>query len=118
MYRFSRRAALAALGMLVLLQGLPQAWAQPQAPGFPLSITDDSGTTSTFARSPQRVISFNPGLTEITFALGAADRLVAVDTYSDYPPEAKNVQPRLNTYPGPAIETVVGLKPDLVLSLS
>ena len=70
---------------------------------------------TTFAAPPQRIVSLNPGLTEITFALGAGNRLVAVDTYSDYPPEAKNVQPRLTTYPSPSTETIVGLKPDLVL---
>jgi iron complex transport system substrate-binding protein len=64
------------------------------------------------------VISLTPGLTEMTFALGAGARLVAVDTYSDFPAEAKDVQPRLTTYPSPSVETIVGLKPDLVLSLA
>ena len=35
-----------------------------------------------------------------------------------YPPEAQDVQPRLTTYPSPSAETIVGLKPDLVLSLA
>ncbi len=120
MLKMYRRTAFAALGSVVLLlpQAVPLAWARQQPTQFPLSITDDTGTTSTFAASPRRVVSFNPGLTEITFALGAGSRLVAVDTYSDYPLEAKNVQPRLNTYPGPSIETVVGLKPDVVLSVA
>ncbi|MGI8850369.1 MAG: ABC transporter substrate-binding protein [Acidimicrobiales bacterium] len=55
--------------------------------------------------------------TETVFALGAGDRLVAVDNYSDSPAEAQQVQPRLNTYPTLSIETVVSLKPDLVLAL-
>ena len=91
---------------------------EQQPTQFPLSITDDSGTTTAFAVSPQRIVSLSPGLTEITFAVGAGDRLVAVDTYSDFPPEAKSVQPRLTTFPSPSIETIVGLKPDLVLSLA
>src|ERR1700680_4099753 len=111
--KVSRRIALAALGslLLVLPQSLPQAWARQQPTPFPLSITDDSGVTSTFAASPERIVSMSPGLTEMTFALGAGARLVAVDTYSDYPPEAKNVQPRLVTYPHPSIETLISLKP-------
>ena len=93
-----RAAALAAL--LMLPNGATLARAQSQPPAdFPLSVTDDAGTTSVFAAPPQRVISLSPGLTEITFALGASGRLVAVDTYSDFPPEAKNIQPRLATYP-------------------
>jgi ABC-type Fe3+-hydroxamate transport system substrate-binding protein len=93
-----RTAALAAL--LLLSTGVPLVRAQAQ-PGadFPLTITDDSGTTATFTTAPQRVVSMSPGLTEITFALGAGGRLVAVDTYSDFPPEAKDIQPRLTTYP-------------------
>jgi iron complex transport system substrate-binding protein len=106
---------------LIALLGLPDggniAHAQSQTGDFPLTITDDFGTTVTFATPPQRVVSLNPGLTEITFALGHGDVLVGVDAYSDYPAEAKDIQPRLNTYPDPSVETIVSLNPDLVLSL-
>jgi iron complex transport system substrate-binding protein len=84
---------------------------------FPLTVTDDSGVQSTFAAPPRRIISLNPGHTETVFALGAGDRLVAVDSFSDYPAEAQQVQQRLNTYPAVSVETVVSVKPDLVLSL-
>jgi iron complex transport system substrate-binding protein len=94
------------------------ARAQTTPSDFPLSITDDSGTTTTFAAPPRRIVSLSPGLTEITFALGHGGDLVAVDSYSDYPPEAKDVQPRLNTYPNPSVETIVSLQPDVVLSLA
>jgi iron complex transport system substrate-binding protein len=105
--------------LLLVAEGAPLARAQQQPnPVFPLTITDDSGTSTTFSAPPQRIVSLNPGLTEITFALGAGNRLVAVDTYSDFPPEAKAVQPRLSTYPSPSIETIVGLGPDVVLSLA
>jgi iron complex transport system substrate-binding protein len=118
--KVSRRTVLAALGsvLLWLPPVVSPASARQQPTQFPLSITDDNGITSTFAASPRRVVSLSPGLTEITFALGAGARLVAVDTYSDYPPEAMSVQPRLNSYPSPSIETIVGLKPDVVLSLA
>jgi iron complex transport system substrate-binding protein len=43
---------------------------------------------------------------------------VAVDTYSNFPPQAKSVEPRLTTYPSPPIETIVSLTPDVVLSLA
>ena len=120
MLKISRRTLFAAFATLamVLPQATPQAWAAQQPTQFPFAITDDSGTTTTFTAPPQRIVSLSPGLTEITFAVGAGDRLVAVDTYSDYPPEAKNVQPRLNTYPHPSVETLISLKPDLVLSLA
>jgi cobalamin transport system substrate-binding protein len=105
------------LALLALLAPAP-AQAQTPASDFPLSITDDSGTTTTFAAPPQRIVSLSPGLTEITFALGHGGDLVAVDSYSDYPAEANEIQPRLNTYPNPSVETIVSLKPDVVLSLA
>jgi iron complex transport system substrate-binding protein len=106
--------------VLALVWSAPAAIAAPasQAAGFPLTITDDSGVSTTFDAPPQRIISLNPGLTETTFALGAGPRVVAVDTYSIYPPEANAIETRLNTYPEPSIETIVSLKPDLVLSLA
>jgi iron complex transport system substrate-binding protein len=108
---------------LVVLLGVSAAdaigvRAQAANADFPLSVTDDSGTTTTFTTPPQRVVSLSPGLTEITYALGHGDALVAVDSFSDYPDAAKNVQPRLTTYPNPSVETLVALKPDVVLSLA
>ena len=91
--------------------------AQAQS-AFPLTVTDDSGASAAFNSSPRRIVSLSPGHTETVFALGAGDRLVAVDTYSDYPEAAKAVQPRLTTYPSPSLEAVIGLRPDLVLSLT
>jgi iron complex transport system substrate-binding protein len=90
---------------------------QAQSTYLPVTVVDDSGVQTTFTAPPRRIVSLNPGHTETVFALGAGDRLVAVDTYSDYPVEARQVQPRLTTYPTVFIETVVSLKPDLVLAL-
>jgi iron complex transport system substrate-binding protein len=108
----------ALMALLLAPVGASIARAQLGPSDFPLTVTDDSGAMVSFAAPPQRVISLNPGLTEITFALGHGDSLVAVDSYSDYPSEAKDIQPRLNTYPSPSIETIVALKPDVVLTLA
>ena len=65
--------------------------------------------------SAQRVISMNPSLTETLLALGAADRLVGVDEYS------ARLQPEVRALPtvgglfNPSLETIVGLRPDLVV---
>src|SRR5947208_3643207 len=96
---------LVLVALLSVPYGSDAAHAQQDAcSDFPLSITDDAGITTTFASPPQRLISLNPGLTEITFALGHGQSLIAVDSYSDYPAEAKQIQPRLNTYPSPSVE--------------
>jgi iron complex transport system substrate-binding protein len=116
----ARHAPILLAFALSLSNGVAPAAAQQElsSTDFPLTITDDAGVSSTFAAPPQRIVSLSPGLTEITFALGHGDQLVAVDSYSDFPAEAKNIQPRLNTYPSPSIETIVSLKPDVVLSLA
>jgi iron complex transport system substrate-binding protein len=60
-----------------------------------------------------RIVSLAPHTTEILAALGAADHLVAVDAWSDYPP-AVTALPHL-TGLAPSLETVVHYKPDLVV---
>jgi iron complex transport system substrate-binding protein len=65
---------------------------------------------------PQRIVSLSPGNTEILFALGAGDKIVGVSSYSDYPPEAKNI-PSVGSYIAPDIEKIISLKPDLVVAL-
>jgi iron complex transport system substrate-binding protein len=66
---------------------------------------------------PQRIISLAPSNTEILFALGLAERVVAVTDYCNYPPEAKD-KPSIGGFSTPNIEKVVALSPDLVLATS
>lgn len=56
---------------------------------YPLVLTDASGKEITFDKAPERIASIAPSLTEVLFALGLGDEVVAVDDYSDYPEEAK-----------------------------
>lgn len=80
----------------------------------PLSFTDDSGTTLIFVTPPQRIISLAPNLTELAYAAGLGDKLVAVTAYSDYPPEAKRL-PLVGDAFRLDWERLLSLKPDLVL---
>jgi len=66
------------------------------------------------APSPRRVITMAPNLTEIVFALGAGDRLVAVSDFSDFPAAAQAL-PHLGGFVNPDIEQVLAHKPDLVI---
>src|SRR5258708_10088566 len=113
---FSRWISLPALISTLVLNSPAIAVAQSTAYQTVI-VTDDSGAQTRFAAPPQRIVSLNTGHTETVFALGAGDRLVAVDSYSNYPSAAQQVQPRLNTYPTVSVETIVSLKPDLVLAL-
>ena len=63
---------------------------------------------------PQRIISLLPSLTETVCALGACNRLVGVDRYSNWPESIAHL-PRMGGGIDPNIESIFALKPDLVL---
>jgi iron complex transport system substrate-binding protein len=83
-------------------------------PAAALQITDDRGVTVTLDRSPQRVVSLLPSLTETVCALGECRRLVGVDRYSNFPASVRAL-PQLGGGIDPNIEAVVALRPDVVL---
>ncbi|ELC0659237.1 vitamin B12 ABC transporter substrate-binding protein BtuF [Vibrio fluvialis] len=73
-------------------------------------------STFSYAAAPvQRVISLAPHATELAFAAGLGDKLVAVSEYSDYPPQARNIE-KVSNYQGVKVERIVALKPDLVIA--
>ncbi|BCB28056.1 cobalamin-binding protein [Sulfurimicrobium lacus] len=80
-----------------------------------VSVTDDGGQVVTLPRPAQRIVSLAPHLTEILFAVGAGGRVVGAVQYSDYPPEAKKL-PRIGGYQQVDLETVIGLRPDLIVA--
>ncbi len=61
---------------------------------------------------PQRIVSLSPTATEILFAIGAGDQVVAVDQFSYYPPEAPVTD--LSGW-DPNVEAVLSYEPDLVV---
>ncbi|MGV2987356.1 vitamin B12 ABC transporter substrate-binding protein BtuF [Vibrio sp. E150_011] len=63
----------------------------------------------------QRVISLAPHATELAYAAGLGDQLIAVSEYSDYPKEAKDLE-RVANYQGIKLERIVALEPDLILA--
>jgi iron complex transport system substrate-binding protein len=77
-------------------------------------VTDSRGKEVFFAKAPEKIISLLPSDTEIIYALGAGDQLIAVDTYSNYPKEAAKKQ-QLSSGDKMSVETIIGLKPDLVI---
>jgi iron complex transport system substrate-binding protein len=64
---------------------------------------------------PQRIVSLLPALTEAVCVLGACQRLVGVDRYSNWPEQVRQL-PQLGGGLDPNIEAIVALKPDLVLT--
>lgn len=86
--------------------------------GFAMfGITEDHDHADTVLPSEiDRIVSMAPNLTEILFALGLCEKVVAVSNDSDYPPEAAD-KDKVGTFWQPNIETVIAAKPDLVITL-
>jgi iron complex transport system substrate-binding protein len=84
-------------------------------PAFPVTVTDDEGTSVELAAEPKKIVSLTPATTEILFALGAGDRIVATDDGSDHPEQAVAL-PDVATFSSVDVEKVVALSPDLVVA--
>ena len=63
---------------------------------------------------PRRVISLIPATTEMIFAMGAGDRLIAVSSFDKYPAEATRL-PKVGALLDPDTERILALRPDLVI---
>lgn len=63
---------------------------------------------------PQRIISLAPNITETLFALGLADKVVAVSDYCDFP-AAVNILPKVGGLMNPNLEAIIAQQADLVI---
>jgi iron complex transport system substrate-binding protein len=79
-----------------------------------VSATDDLGRVVKLANTPHRIVSLTPSITETLFAIGAGDQVVGVTDFCNYPPEAGK-KSRVGGMTNPSIETIIGLKPDLII---
>lgn len=85
------------------------------APAAPVAAEDATGARIELAEPATRIVSLAPHATELLFAAGAGDRVVAVLAPADFPPEAAKL-PRVGTAAGIDLEHIVALKPDLVVA--
>jgi iron complex transport system substrate-binding protein len=65
-------------------------------------------------RTPQRIVSLVPAVTEMLYAIGAGPRMVGVSSFDTYPPEVKAL-PKVGGLIDPDLERIISLKPDLVV---
>ncbi|MGA1111260.1 MAG: ABC transporter substrate-binding protein [Ilumatobacteraceae bacterium] len=75
---------------------------------FPATVGD-----LTIQAEPQRIISLSSTATEMLFAIGAGDRVIAVDNFSNFPEETASIE-KLDAYQ-PNVEAISALEPDLVV---
>ena len=79
--------------------------------GFPVTIETPTGQV-TIPDRPTAIISLSATATEMLFAIGAGDQVVAVDEFSDFPTEAPKTD--LSGFT-PNVEAIASYAPDLVV---
>ena len=79
------------------------------------TVTGAPGSTAPAGDVPTRIVSLSPTHTEMLFAIGAGEQIVAVDDQSNHPPEAEAVRTDLSGFE-PNVEAIAGYEPDLVVT--
>lgn len=87
---------------------------QEEATSFPLTVTDATGEEITLENKPEKIISLLPSNTEIAFALGLDEQIIAVTDNDDYPAEVQQKE-KIGGYEID-VEKIIALNPDLVLA--
>ncbi len=88
--------------------------ASSKSADFPVTLKLADGTF-TFKSPPKAIVSLSPTSTEMLYAIGAGPQVKAVDSYSDYPPNAPKTS--LSGY-DPNVEAIAKYNPDLVIVAS
>lgn len=78
---------------------------------FPVTVEADNGPV-TIEQRPEAIVSLSAVATEMLFAIGASDQVVAVDDQSNYPAEAPSTD--LSGFT-PNLEAILSYEPDLVI---
>lgn len=74
--------------------------------------SESSDTTT--ADNPLRIVSLSPTATEMLYAIGAGDQVVAVDSLSTFPEEVGPKVTKISAYE-PSAEAILAYEPDVVL---
>lgn len=77
--------------------------------------SDDEPADPADPVAPSAIISLSPTATEMVYAIGAGDQVLAVEDFSNYPPEAAAKMQGISGYE-PNVEAIAGLEPDLILT--
>lgn len=80
-----------------------------------IDVVDERGVTVSLPQSPQRIVTLLPSLTESVCALGACERLIGTDRYSNWPVASVQALPKVGGGIDPNVEAIVALRPDVVL---
>ena len=111
MHRVCVQLKLSLLGVVALLLAF-----ETTARGDDRIVTDASGRAVAIADT-SRIVSIGGSITEILYALGLQQKIVAVDTTSLFPPAALQEKPNVGYMRQLSAEGVLALAPTLVLAL-
>ena len=118
----TRSVAGVAVGLSLLIAACGDAAGEPVAEPSPETVAPvvteapaDEQADEPADQVPQAIISLSPTATEMLYAIGAGDQVLAVDDFSTFPPEAAEKMQGLSGYT-PNVEAIVGLEPDLVVT--
>ena len=86
------------------------------------AVAESTAPADTVAEEPadakkvagERIVSLSATATEMLYALGAQDQIVAVDNYSNYPQEAADFATKIDAFE-PSVEAIAELDPTVVL---
>ena len=85
------------------------------------NLVDDHGDKTSLTAYPEKIVSVAPSATEILYAIGAGDKVVAVTDYDNYPYnftawiKAGNMT-SVGDFTAPNLEVITALDPDLILA--
>jgi iron complex transport system substrate-binding protein len=90
----------------------PDAAPSEQAGEFPVTLEAANGQVIINKR-PERIVSLSPTATEMLFAIGAGEQVIAAEENSNYPEEAPETE--LSGFE-PNVEAIAAYEPDLVIA--
>ena len=80
-----------------------------------ITVTDDLGDVIRLVQPARRIVSLAPHVTELLFAAGAGEHVIAVVDHSDFPPAARDLT-RLGSSKTVSHESLVAMRPDLIVA--
>lgn len=109
MFRSASRLIVASTALLLAASASGPALAQGQT-----TVVDAAGDEIVI-EDASRVATLGGVVTEVAYALGAQDQIIAIDDSSFHPPEALTEKPTLGYYRALAAEPVLAAGPSLVI---
>jgi iron complex transport system substrate-binding protein len=86
----------------------------PATAAVTATVATAAPASSAPAAAASKIVSLSPTATEMLYAIGAGDQVIAVDQFSDFPPEVLQKPHDLDGL-DPNVEAIAKLQPDLVV---